>query len=93
MKVTSKLTTDLIVFYINIPTDEGMEHYMVEVDRPDMDEDIYCISIYDTSNLISYGDLYSTFDIDSDYGILGDYKLGEREELILDFIYNRLRLD
>ena len=91
MKVTNRLTTDLIIMYINIPTDKGTEHYMVEIDRPDMDEDVYCVSIYKLS--ISELTLYSKFNIDSDYGMFNDHELDEREELILAFIANRLELD
>lgn len=91
MKITNKLTTDYIIVYINIPTDKGIEHYMVEIDRPDMDEDVYYVSIYKLS--ISELTLYSKFNIDSDYGMFNDYDLNEREELILTFIANRLELD
>ena len=91
MKVTSRLTTDLIIMYIDIPTDKGTEHYMVEIDRPDIDEDVYCISIYDLDT--DERTLYSRFKIDSDYGMFNDYDLNEREELILAFIANRLELD
>ena len=91
MKVTDRLTTDLIEMYINIPTDKGTEHYLVEIDRPDMDEDIFCVSIYDLDS--DDQTLYSSFRIDSDYGMFDEYELGEREELILAFIANRLELD
>ena len=91
MKVTSRLTTDFIIMYINIPTDKGTEHYAVEIDRPDIDEDVYCISIYDLDT--DEQTLYSKFNIDSDYEIFDDYELNEREELILAFIANRLELD
>lgn len=77
--------------YINIPTDEGSEYYMVEIDRPDMDEDVYCISIYDLDS--DEQTLYSRFKIDSDYGMFNDYKLDEREQLLLEFISDRLELD
>ena len=91
MKITNKLTTDFVAIYINIPTDKGTEHYSVEIERRDMDENIYSISIYD---LDANGmDLYSHFEVDSDYGMYSDYKLDEREEAILLFIANRLRLD
>ena len=91
MKVTNRLTTDFIIMYINIPTDKGTEHYTVEIDRPDMDEDVYCLSIYDLDS--DEQTLYSKFNIDSDYGMFNDYELDEREELILAFIANRLELD
>ena len=56
-----------------------------------MDEDIYSVTIY---NLDTDGqDLYGQFNINSDYGMFDNYKLDEREELILLFIANRLRLD
>ena len=90
MKVTNKLTTDLTIMYINIHTDKRTEHYMVEIDCPDMDEDVYCISIYD---LDDKNTVYGRFNIDSDYGMLDEYELDEREELILAFIANRLELD
>lgn len=91
MKITNKLTTDLIVMYIDIPTDKGIEHYMVEIDRPDMDKDIYCVSIYELT--LSKITFYSKFKIDSDYGMFNDYELDEREELLLAFIANRVELD
>lgn len=91
MKITNRLTTDFIIMYINIPTDKGTEHYAVEIDRPDIDEDVYCISIYDLDT--DEQTLYSKFNIDSDYEIFDDYELNEREELILAFIANRLELD
>lgn len=91
MKLTGKLTTDFIAMYINIPTDEGIEHYVVNISHPGMDEDIYSVTIY---NLDTDGqDLYGQFNINSDYGMFDNYKLDEREELILLFIANRLRLD
>ena len=91
MKLTNKLTTDYTLVHINIPTDKGTEHYQVEIDRPDMDEDIFCVSIYD---LDSDGrTLYGRFNIDSNYGMFDDRELDEREDLMLLFIANRLRLD
>lgn len=47
METTNRLTTDFIAMYINIPTDNGTEHYVVDILHPDMDEDIYDVSIYD----------------------------------------------
>lgn len=91
MKITDKLTTDFMVMYINIPTDKGIEHYSVEIERRDIDEDIYSVSIYDLDT--NGMDLYGRFEIDSDYGMLDDCKLDEREDAILLFIANRLRLD
>lgn len=80
MKITNRLTT-------NIPTEEGIEQYMVEIDRPDMDEDIFYIRIYHR------GREYSRFMINQYYGILNGYELNYRECLILKFISNRLELD
>ena len=91
MKITNKLTTDYTIMYINIPTDKGTEHYAVEIERPDMDEDVYYIGILDLDNLEKV--LYSHFKINSSYGVLNGYELDEREYLILSFIRNRLRLD
>ena len=91
MKVTGRLTTDFMVMYINLPTDNGTEHYQVEIDRPDMDEDMFCVSIYDLDS--DDRTLYGRFNIDSDYGMFDDRELDEREDLILLFIANRLRLD
>lgn len=91
MKTTNKLTTDFMVMYINIPTEDRIEHYVVDIFRPDMDEYIYDVNIYDLDT--DGQDLYGRFKINSDYGILNDYKLDEREELILAFIANRLELD
>ncbi len=91
MKITNKLTTDYMTMHINIPTDKGTEHYAVEIERRNTDEDIYSVEILDLDNLDQI--LYSHFKIDSDYGMFNDYKLDEREELILDFVANRLRLD
>lgn len=91
MKITNKLTTDYTLMHINIPTDKGIEHYTVEIERRNMDEDIYSVEILDLDNLDQI--LYSHFEIDSDYGIFDDRKLDEREEAILLFIANRLRLD
>lgn len=91
MKVTNRLTTDFIIMYINIPTDRGTEHYTVEIDRPDMDEDVYCMSIYDLDS--DEQTLYSRFKINEYYGILNNYKLNEREYLLLKFIKDRLILD
>ena len=91
MKVTNRLTTDYTIMYINIPTDKGTEHYSVEIERRNTDEDIYNVSIYDLDT--DGQDLYGRFEVDSDYGMYNDYKLDEREELILEFIANRLELD
>lgn len=91
MKITDKLTTDFMVMYINISTDEGVEHYVVNILHPDIDEDIYSVNIYDLDT--DEQDLYGQFNIDSDYGMFDDYKLDEREEAILLFIANRLRLN
>ena len=91
MKVTNRLTTDLIIMYIDIPTDEGTEHYMVEIDRPDMDEDVYYVSIYELT--LSKITFYSKFKINPEYVVLSTDELDEREELLLAFISNRLELD
>ena len=91
MKITNRLTTDYTIMYINIPTDKGTEHYAVEIERRDMDEDRYSVDIYDLDT--NGMDLYGHFDIDSDYGMFDDCKLDEREEAILLFIANRLRLN
>ena len=91
MKITDKLTTDYTIMYIDIPTDKGTEHYAVEIERRNTDEDIYSVEILDLDNLEQV--LYSRFEIDSDYGMFDDRKLDEREEAILLFIANRLRLD
>ena len=91
MKITDKLTTDLIVMYINIPTDDGMEHYVVNILCPDMNKDVYSVTIY---NLDTDGqDLYSRFEVNSLYEIISDRELDKREDAILLFIANRLRLD
>ena len=91
MKVTNRLTADLMVMYINIPTDENIEHYVVNILRPDMDEDIYDVSIYDLDT--DGQDLYSQFKINKFYGVLNGYELDKREYLVLKFVANRLRLD
>ena len=91
MKITNKLTTDYTIMYIDIPTDKGTEHYAVEIERPDMDEDVYYIGILDLDNLEKV--LYSHFKINSSYGVLNGYELDKREYLVLKFIANRLRLD
>ena len=91
MELTNRLTTDYTIMYIDIPTDKGVEHYAVEIERPDMDEDVYYIGILDLDNLEKV--LYSHFKINSSYEIINDRKLDEREDLILMFIANRLRLD
>ena len=91
MKVTNRLTTDLIIIDINIPTDKGTEYYEVEINRPDMDEDVYCISIYDLDT--DEQTLYSKFKINPEYVILDTNELDEREELLLEFIKDRLILD
>lgn len=91
MKITNRLTTDLIIMYINVPTEEGTEHYMVEIDRPDMDEDVHCVSIYKLS--ISELTLYSKFKINPRYTVLDTNELDERGELLLEFIEDRLVLD
>lgn len=91
MKVTDRLTTDFMEMYINIPTDKGTEHYSVEIERRTMDEDIYSISIYDLDT--NEMDLYGNFEINKFYEITSDGELDEREDLILLFIANRLRLD
>ena len=79
------------LLYIDIPTDKGVEHDGVKIDRPDMDEDTFCVSIYDLDS--DDRSLYGQFNIDSDYGMFDDRKLDEREDAILLFIANRLRLD
>ena len=91
MKVTDRLTTNYMTMHINIPTDKGTEHYAVEIERPDMDKDIYWIGILDLDNLEKI--LYSHFKINKLYGVLNGYELDEREHLILNFITNRLELD
>ena len=91
MKVTGRLTADYTLMHINIHTDKGTEHYEVEIECQDMDEDIFSVSIYDLDT--DERTLYSQFEIDSDYGMFDDRKLDEREEAILLFIANRLRLD
>ena len=91
MKVTNKLTTSYMTMHINIPTDKRTEHYTVEIERPDMDKDVYWIGILDLDNLERI--LYSHFKINSDYRVLNGYELDEREYLILSFITNRLELD
>lgn len=91
MKITNRLTTDFIIMYINIPTDKGTEHYAVEIERRNMDEDVYYIEILNLDNLEKT--LYSHFKINKFYGVLNGYELDEREYLILSFITNRLELD
>lgn len=91
MKVTDKLTTDFMVMYIDISTEEGIEHYVVNILDPDVDEDIYSVTIYDLDT--DGQDLYSQFKINKFYGVLNGYELDKREYLILSFITNRLRLD
>ena len=91
MKVTDKLTTDFIVMYINIPTDGEIEHYVVNILHPNMDKDIYIVTIY---NLDTDGqDLYGRFEVNKFYEVLNDYELDEREYLILSFVGTRLELD
>lgn len=89
--ITNRLTTDFIVMYINVPTDEGIEHYVVNILHPDMDEDIYDVSIYDLDT--DGQDLYGRFKINKFYGVLNGYELDKREYLILNFMTNRLELD
>lgn len=91
MKVTDRLTTDFMVMYINILTDEGIEHHVVNILHPNIDEDVYCVTIYDLDT--DGQDLYGRFKINSDYGVLDGYELDKREYLILKFIANKLRLD
>ena len=91
MKVTNRLTTDLIIMHIDIPTDKRTEHYQVEIDRPDIDEDIFCVSIYDLDS--DDRTLYGRFEINKFYGVLYGDELDEREDLILSFIANKLELD
>ena len=91
MKVTNKLTTDYMIMYINIPTAEDVEHYAVEIEHRDMDKDIYYIEILDLDSIEQVS--YSHFKINSLYEVLNDRELNEREDLILLFIANRLRLD
>lgn len=91
MKLMGKLTTDYTLIHINIPTEKGIEHYAVEIERPDMDEDVYYIGILDLDNIEQV--LYSHFKINSLYEIIDDRELDEREDLILLFMANRLRLD
>lgn len=91
MRLTNRLTTDLIIMYIDIPTDEGIEHYMVDIDRPDIDEDVYCISIYNLD--FNEETLYSRFKINPRYTVLDTNELDEREKLLLEFIEDRLVLD
>ena len=80
-----------MVMYINIPTDDEPEHYVTNILHPDMDEDIYNVTIYDLD--ADGQDLYSHFKINKFYGVLNGYELDEREYLILKFIANRLELD
>ena len=91
MRLTGRLTTDFTIMYINIPTNKGTEHYAVEIDRPDMDEDVHYISIYDLDS--DEQTLYGQFKINKFFGVLNGYELNEREYLILSFITNRLELD
>ena len=90
MKVTNRLTTDFITMYINIPTEEGMEHYVVNILHPDMNKDIYSVTIYDLDT--DGQDLYGQFKINKFYGVLNGYELDKREYLILNFMTDRLRL-
>lgn len=90
MKISDKLTTDFMLMHVNIPTDKGTEHYQVEIDRPDMDEDVYCIGIHELVD--DRRNVYSRFEVNKFYGVLS-YALDEREYLILKFLANRLRLD
>ena len=91
MTVTNRLTVDFMVMYINIPIDEGIEHYVVNISRRDMDEDTYSVTIYDLDT--DGQDLYSQFEVNSLYEVINGCELDEREDLILLFIANRLRLD
>lgn len=91
MKVTDRLTTDFMEMYINIPTDKGIEHYAVEIERRTMNKDIYSISIYDLDT--NEMDLYGDFEINKFYEVLNGYELDKREYLILSFMTNRLELD
>ena len=91
MKITNKLTTDYMTMHINIPTNKGIGHYAVEIERPNMDEDIYWVGILDLDNLEKI--LYSHFKINKFFGVLNGYKLDEQEDLILSFVANRLELD
>ena len=90
MKVTDKLTTSYMTMHINIPTDNEPEHYVANILQPDMDKDIYNVSIYDLDT--DGQDLYSQFKINKFYGVLNGYELDEREYLILSFMRNKLRL-
>lgn len=80
-----------MTMHINILTDKGTEHYAVEIERRNMDEDIYSVEILDLDNLEKI--LYSHFKINKFYEILNGYELDEREHLILNFMTNRLELD
>ena len=91
MITTGKLTTDYIIMYIDIPADKGTGHYQVEIDRPDMDEDVYCIGIHKLDS--DRRNVHSRFEVNSLYEVINDRKLDELEDLILSFIANRLRLD
>ena len=91
MITTGRLTTDYTIMYIDIPTDKGIEHYSVEIDRPDMDEDVYCIGIHELVG--DRRNVYSRFEVNKFYGVVNGYELDEREYLILSFITNRLELD
>ena len=91
MKLTDRLTTDYTLMHINIPTDKGIEHYAVKIERPDMDEDVYCIGIHSLDG--DRRNVYGRFEINKFYGVLYDDELDEREDLILSFIANRLELD
>ena len=63
---------------------------MVDILHPDMDKDIYNVSIYDLDT--DGQDLYGQFKINKFYGILDGYELDKREYLILNFMTDRLRL-
>ena len=91
MKITDKLTTDYTIVYVNIPTDKGTEHYVVDIEHKNMNEDVYYIEILDFDEIEQI--LYSHFKIDKFYGVLNGYELDEREKLLLEFIKERLVLD
>lgn len=80
-----------MVMYINIPTDDEPEHYVINILHPDMDKDIYNVSIYDLDT--DGQDLYGQFKMNKFYGVLDGYELDRREHLILNFMANRLELD
>lgn len=91
MKLTNRLTTDYTLMHINIPTDKGIEHYSVEIERRNIDEYIYSVGIFDLDT--NGMDLYSHFEVNKFYGVLNGYELDEREYLILRFIAKKLELD